>query len=249
MKILVPVKQGLDTAAKLRFTSDGAGLDLAGARFVTNPFDEIALEEAVRLKEAGIASEVIAVTVGRATGAETLRAAMACGADRAILIEHEAPLEPLGLAKLLAAIVAREAPGLVIAGKQSIDGDSNQVGQMLAGLLGWPQATFASSVSVDGDAVTVVREIDEGLQTLRMPLPAVVTADLRLNQPRYASLPNVMKAKKKPIEQLSAAELGVDTAPRQTVVSVSQPPARAKGVMVANVDDLLGRLRDGGLLN
>ena len=244
MKIIVPIKQVPDPGGRLRLKPDEPGVDTAGVRMVSNPFDEIALEQAVRLKEAGTASEVVAVTIGPTRTAEVLRAALACGATRAIRITTDAPLEPLDVTKCLRVVVEREAATLVLAGKQSTDGDNNQVGQMLAGLLGWPQATFASSVSVENDRfVSVTREVDEGLQTLRLPLPAIVTADLRLCEPRYASLPNIMKAKKQPIAEIALDTLGVDVAPKLKMIEMREPPPRPKGVMVASVDELIERLR------
>jgi electron transfer flavoprotein beta subunit len=248
VKILVPVKRVIDYNVRVRVMADGSGVDLANIKMAMNPFDEIALEEALRLREAGIASEVIAVSAGSAACQETLRTAMALGADRALLIESEAELQPLAVAKLLRAVVSREAPQLVILGKQAIDVDANQTGQMLAALLGWPQATFASRVAIaagaDGELrATVAREIDGGLETLEMPLPAVITADLRLNEPRYATLPNIMKARKKPLEVLTPADLGVDVAPRLATLRVAAPPARRAGVRVADVAELVARLK------
>lgn len=243
MKIIVPIKLVLDTGARVRVHSDGSGVDLSGTRMIVNPFDEIALEAAVVLKEAGQASEVIALTIGGSRCSEGLRAALARGADRAVLVEHEGALEPLDVARIIAEVVRRENAQLVFAGKQSIDGDNNQVGQMLAALMSWPQASFASKVVVDSAQITVTREVDGGLETLSMPLPAVVTADLRLNEPRYASLPNIMRAKKKPIEQLSVAALGVDVKPRLTILETQAPQSRAKGVRVNSVDDLIDKLR------
>jgi len=244
MKVLVAVKRVVDFAVKVRVRSDGTGVDLADAKMAMNPFDEIAVEEALRLKEKGLAEEVVAVSVGPAAAAETIRAALAMGADRGIHVRVEGRTEPLGVAKALAAVIAAERPGLVVLGKQAIDDDCNQTGQMLAALLGWPQGTFASAVEMDGNAVTVTREIDGGHDTLRLELPAVVTTDLRLNQPRYASLPNIMKAKKKPLAETTAADLGVDLAPRLTVLKVSDPPARRAGVRVASAAELVARLRD-----
>jgi electron transfer flavoprotein beta subunit len=243
MRILVAVKRVVDAAVKVRVRPDLAGIDLANVRMAMNPFDEIAVEEALRLKEKGHADEVVAVSVGPAEAAETIRAALAMGADRGIHVRAEGRTEPLGVAKALAAVTATEKPGLVILGKQAIDDDCNQTGQMLAALLGWPQGTFASAVAVAGDAVTVTREIDGGHDTLRLGLPAVVTTDLRLNQPRYASLPNIMKARKKPLAETDAAALGVDLAPRLTVVKVSEPPARRAGIRVASAAELVERLR------
>jgi electron transfer flavoprotein beta subunit len=248
MKVLVPVKRVVDFNVKVRVKADGSGVDLANVKMAMNPFDEIAVEEALRLKEAGIATEVSAVSIGEASAAETIRTALAMGADRGILVKAEGRLEPLAVAKALKAVVAKEAPGLVILGKQAIDDDANQTGQMLSALLGWPIATFASKIAVADGAATVTREIDGGLETVRLTLPAVITADLRLNQPRYASLPNIMKAKKKPIEELTAADLGVDTAPRLTVVKVGEPAARRAGIKVASVAELVGKLNQAGVL-
>jgi electron transfer flavoprotein beta subunit len=244
MKVLVPVKRVIDFNVKVRVKADGSGVELANVKMAMNPFDEIAVEEALRLKEAGKASEVVLVSVGEAQVADTIRAGLAMGADRGILVKAEGRLESLAVAKALRAVVAREEPGLVILGKQAIDDDCNQTGQMLAALIDWPIATFASRVSIDGDTATVTREVDGGHETVRLTLPAVVTTDLRLNQPRYASLPNIMKAKKKPIDEISAADLGVDTAPRLTLVKVSEPPARRAGVKVGSVAELVDRLRN-----
>jgi electron transfer flavoprotein beta subunit len=248
MKILVGVKRVIDPNVRVRVRPDGSGVDLANVKMAMNPFDEIALEEALRLREAGHASEVIAVSVGDAAAAETLRSALAMGADRAILVKAEGRIEPLAVAKLMQAIARREGVGLAILGKQAIDDDANQTGQMLSALLDWPIATFASKVAVEDGAVLVTREVDAGRETLRLTLPAVITADLRLNQPRYASLPNIMKAKKKPIEELAATALGVATAPRLAVVKVSEPPPRAAGVRVASVAELVAKLREAGAL-
>jgi len=243
MKILVAVKRVIDYNVKARVKSDGTGIDLAGVKMSMNPFDEIAVEEAVRLKEAGVVSEVVAVSIGVPAFQETLRTAMALGADRGVLIETAAELEPLHVAKLLKALVDKEQPRLVFLGKQAIDDDAGQTGQMLAALLRWPQATFASKVTVAGGAVEVVREVDGGLETLALDLPAVVTVDLRLNSPRYATLPNIMKAKKKPIDTIAAASLGVDLAPRTQVLKVSEPKARAGGVKVPDVATLMNKLQ------
>jgi len=226
MKILVPVKRVVDYNVKVRVKADGTGVDLANVKMSMNPFDEIAVEEALKLKEAGKATEVVAVSCGPAACQETLRTALAMGADRAILVEAEGELQPLAVAKLLKAVVAKEAPQLVIAGKQAIDDDANQVGQMLAALLDWAQVTFASKVALDGGKVTVTREIDGGLETVEAALPAVLTADLRLNTPRYATLPNIMKAKKKPLDTVKPADLGVDVAPRLKTLKVAEPPKR-----------------------
>jgi len=244
MKILVPVKRVVDYNVKVRVKSDGSGVDIANVKMSMNPFDEIAIEEAVRLKEKGVASEVVAVSCGAAQCQETLRTAMAIGADRAILVETTEELQPLAVAKLLKALVDKEAPQLVILGKQAIDDDCNQTGQMLAALLGWGQATFASKVEVaDGKAV-VTREVDGGLETLSLTLPAIVTTDLRLNEPRYVTLPNIMKAKKKVLDRVLPAELGVDVAPRIKTLKVSEPPKRSAGVKVADVATLVDKLRN-----
>jgi electron transfer flavoprotein beta subunit len=244
MKVMVAVKRVLDYNVKPRVKSDGSGLDLANAKMSMNPFDEIAVEEAVRLKESGVASEVIAVSCGTAQSQETLRTALAIGADRAILVETNADLQPLAVAKLLRALVEREAPGLILLGKQAIDDDANQTGQMLAALTGLPQATFASKVSVQGERLVVEREVDGGAETLCLPMPAVVTSDLRLNEPRYVTLPNIMKAKKKPLETVSPETLGVDVGPRLQTVLVEEPAARKAGVRVPDVSALLNALRD-----
>jgi len=244
LKILVPVKRVIDYNVKVRVKADGTGVDLANVKMSMNPFDEIAVEEAMRLKEAGKATEVVAVSCGIAACQETLRTAMAIGADRAILVESDAELQPLAVAKLLAAVVKKEAPGLVILGKQAIDDDSNQTGQMLAALLGWPQATFASKLVPGDGKATVTREIDGGLETLEISMPAVVTTDLRLNEPRYATLPNIMKAKKKPLDTLKPADLGVDVAPRLTTVSVAEPAKRGAGIKVADVAQLVDKLKN-----
>jgi electron transfer flavoprotein beta subunit len=244
LKILVPVKRVVDYNVKVRVKGDGTGVDLANVKMSMNPFDEIAIEEAVRMKEAGIVTEVIAVSAGLAACQETLRTAMALGADRGILIETDVELQPLAVAKLLKAVCDKEQPRLVICGKQAIDDDANQTGQMLAALLHWPQATFASKVVVAGDVATVTREIDGGLETLEIPLPAVITADLRLNEPRYATLPNIMKAKKKPLETTNPAALGVDVAPRLKTLSVAEPAKRSAGIKVADVADLLDKLKN-----
>jgi electron transfer flavoprotein beta subunit len=244
MNILVPVKRVIDYNVRVRVKADGSGVDLANVKMAMNPFDEIAVEEALRLREAGIASEVVAVSAGTAASQETLRTAMALGADRAILVETEAELQPLAVARLLAVIVAREAPRLVILGKQAIDDDAGQTGQMLAALLGWPQATFASKLVVANGRATVTREIDGGVETLEMPLPAVVTTDLRLNEPRYATLPNIMKAKKKPLEVLTPAGLGIDVTPRLQTLKVAEPPPRHAGIRVADVAELVAKLKN-----
>jgi electron transfer flavoprotein beta subunit len=248
MKIVVPVKRVVDFNVKVRVKPDGSGIDLQNVKMAMNPFDEIAVEEALRQKEAGKATEVVLVSVGPAQAAETIRTGLAMGADRGILVKVEGPVEPLAVAKILKAVVAAEGPGLVILGKQAIDDDSNQTGQMLAALLGWPQGTFASKVVIDGNAATVTREVDGGHETLALKLPAVVTADLRLNEPRYASLPNIMKAKKKPIEEKTAADLGVDVAPRLKVLKTGEPPSRRAGAKVASVAELVGKLKEAGVL-
>ena len=244
MKVLVPVKRVVDYNVKVRVKADETDVDLANVKMSMNPFDEIAVEEAVRLKERGVVSEVVAVSCGPAACQETLRSAMAMGADRGILVECDTELQPLAVAKLLKAVCEKEAPSVVICGKQAIDDDSNQTGQMLGALMDWPQATFASKVELTGDKVTVTREIDGGLETLSMLLPAVVTTDLRLNEPRYATLPNIMKAKKKPLDTLAAGSLGVDIEPRLKTIKVCEPPKRAGGVKVADVADLLNKLRN-----
>jgi electron transfer flavoprotein beta subunit len=243
MKVLVPVKRVVDYNVKVRVKSDGSGVDIANVKMSMNPFDEIALEEAMRLKEAGKATEVIAVSCGVTQAQETLRTGMAIGADRAILVETSADLEPLAVAKLLKAVVDKEQPQLIILGKQAIDDDSNQTGQMLAALLGWPQATFASKVVVDGDKVTVTREVDGGLETLALSLPAIVTTDLRLNEPRYVTLPNIMKAKKKQLDVVKPEELGVDVAPRLKTLKVVEPPKRSAGIKVPDAATLVAKLR------
>jgi electron transfer flavoprotein beta subunit len=243
MKALVAVKRVIDFSVKARVKSDGTGIDLAGVKMSMNPFDEIAVEEAVRLKEAGAVAEVVAVGIGPAACQETLRTAMALGADRAVLVETGAELEPLHVAKLLKAVVALEQPRLVLLGKQAIDGDAGQTGQMLAALLRWPQATFASKVALSSDEVEVTREVDGGLETLALALPAVVTVDLRLNTPRYATLPNIMKAKKKPLQTIAAAALGVDLTPRTQVLKVTEPPPRVAGIKVPDVATLVAKLK------
>ena len=247
MKILVPVKRVLDYNVKPRVKSDGTGVDLANVKMSMNPFDEIGVEEAIRLKEKGVATEIIAVSVGPAKAQETLRTALAMGADRAILVQTDDAVEPLALAKIFKAIADAEQPGLVILGKQAIDDDNNQTGQMLAALTGWAQGTFASAVNVEGDSVNVTREVDGGLETVKLKLPAIVTTDLRLNEPRYASLPNIMKAKSKPLDTKSPADYGVDTAPRVKVVKVSEPAARSAGIKVADVDELVAKLKAMGV--
>jgi electron transfer flavoprotein beta subunit len=244
MRILVAVKRVVDANIKVRVRADGSGVELAGVKMAMNPFDEIALEEALRLRESGAADEVVVVSIGPAAAAETIRSGLAMGADRGILVKTDERVEPLGVAKALKAIAAEEQPGLVLLGKQAIDDDANQTGQMLAALTGWPQGTFASQVTLDGDRATVVREVDGGLETLSLALPAVITADLRLNEPRYASLPNIMKAKKKPITERTPAELGLDLAPRVTVLGVAEPPPRQSGRRVADVAELVAKLKD-----
>src|SRR3954453_7212739 len=246
MKLLVPVKRGIDYNVKPRVKADGTGVDLANVKMSMNPFDEIAVEEAIRLKEKGVATEIVAVSVGPAKAQETLRTALAMGADRAILVQTDDTVEPLAVAKILAAIAKEEQPGMVILGKQAIDDDSNQTGQMLAALLGWGQGTFPSKVEVDGEHFDVTREVDGGLETVRLKLPAIVTTDLRLNEPRYASLPNIMKAKAKPLAQKAPADYGVDTAPRLTTLGVREPSKREAGIKVASVDELIDRLRTAG---
>lgn len=244
MKVLVPVKRVVDYNVKVRCKSDGSGVDIANVKMSMNPFDEIAMEEAVRLKEAGLATEVVAVSCGVAACQDTLRTAAAIGADRGIWVDTDVDLQPLAVAKLLLAIAKKESVGLVIMGKQAIDDDCNQTGQMLAALAGWPQGTFASKVSLQGQEVLVTREVDGGLETLALSLPAVITADLRLNEPRFITLPNIMKAKKKPIETLSPVELGVDVAPRLATLNVAEPPVRQAGGKVPDVDTLIQKLRN-----
>ncbi len=244
MKILVPVKRVIDYNVKVRVKADGSGVDLANVKMSMNPFDEISVEEALRLKEAGKASEVIVVSVGPQQATETLRTGLAMGADRGILVKTDDTTEPLAVAKILKAIVEAEEPGLVILGKQAIDDDCNQTGQMLAALLGWSQGTFASKVDLGDGAVDVTREVDGGLQTVKLKLPAIVTTDLRLNEPRYASLPNIMKAKKKPIDEKSPADFGVDTTPRLTVVTTTEPASRQAGIKVGSVSELVDKLKN-----
>ncbi len=244
MKILVPVKRVIDSNVKVRVKSDGSGVDLANVKMSMNPFCEIAVEEAVRIKERGEAAEVVAVSIGTAKSQDTLRTALAMGADRAILVKTDAIVEPLAVAKLLKAVVETEKPDIIILGKQAIDDDCNQTGQMLAGLLGAPQGTFASKIELAGDKVKVTREVDGGLETVELSKPAVVTTDLRLNEPRYASLPNIMKAKKKPIEETTPETLGVDIAPRLKVISVVEPKARQAGIKVDDVAQLVDKLKN-----
>ena len=244
MKILVCVKRVVDYNVKIRVKADKTGVETANVKMSMNPFDEIAIEEAVRLKEAGKATEIVAISMGPPQAQETIRTALAIGADRGILVQTDQELQPLAVAKLLEALVEKEKPTLVFLGKQAIDDDSNQVGQMLAGLLSWSQATFASKVAIDNGGATVTREVDGGLETLAVKLPAVITVDLRLNTPRYASLPNIMKAKKKPIEVLKATELGIDITPRLKTLRVEEPPKRKGGIKVASVGELVAKLRD-----
>src|SRR3990167_5059146 len=246
MKVLVPVKRVIDYNVKVRVKPDQTGVDLANVKMSMNPFDEISVEEAVRMKEAGTATEVIAVSIGPQQAQETIRTALAMGADRGILIKTDAAVEPLAVAKLLAKVVADEKPDLVLLGKQAIDDDSNQTGQMLAALLGWPQGTFAYKIEKDGDALKVTREVDGGLQTVKLTLPAIVTVDLRLNEPRYASLPNIMKAKKKEIAEKSPDDYGVDISPRLTVVKVTEPAVRSAGIKVEDVATLVSKLKTAG---
>ena len=247
MKILVPVKRVIDYNVKPRVKPDGSGVDLANVKMSMNPFDEIAVEEALRLREKGVGSEVVVVTIGPAKALETLRTGLAMGADRAIHVVEESEVEPLAVAKILAGIAKDEQPGLVIMGKQAIDDDSNQTGQMLGALLGWGQGTFASRVEVSGESVDVTREVDGGLETVQLKLPAIVTTDLRLNEPRYASLPNIMKAKSKPMAQKTAADYGVDVAPRLTTIKVEEPSKRQAGVKVGSVDELVDKLKALGV--
>ena len=250
MKVLVPVKRVIDYNVKVRVKADGSGVDLANVKMSMNPFDEIAVEEAIRLREAGKADEVIAVSIGVKQAQETLRTALAMGADRAILVvatdDVHTDIELLAVAKIMAAIVKGEAPGLVLAGKQAIDNDMNATGQMLSALLGWSQATFASELDVDGDTATVTREVDGGLQTIKVKMPTIVTVDLRLNQPRYASLPNIMKAKKKQMDEKTPADYGVDVTPRLQVVTTTEPETRKAGIIVGSVDELIEKLKEAG---
>jgi electron transfer flavoprotein beta subunit len=248
MKILVPVKRVVDFNVKVRVKSDGSGVELANVKMSMNPFDEIAVEEAIRQKEAGKATEIVTVSIGPAQASETIRTALAMGADRGILVKAEGTVEPLAVAKILKAVVEAEQPGLVIMGKQAIDDDSNQTGQMLAALLGWSQGTFASKLAIEGDSISVTREVDGGLQTLKLKAPAIVTTDLRLNEPRYASLPNIMKAKKKPIDEKTPEAFGVDIKPRLEVVKTTEPPGRKSGVKVGSVAELVAKLKDVGAI-
>jgi electron transfer flavoprotein beta subunit len=243
MKVLVPIKRVVDFNVKIRVKSDGSGVELANVKMSMNPFDEIAVEEALRLKEKGQASEIICVSIGPAQAAETIRTGLAMGADRGILVKTDKMPEPLAVAKILKAVVEEEKPGLVIMGKQAIDDDCNQTGQMLAALTGWPQGTFASKLLIEGDSLLVTREVDGGLQTVKLKAPAIVTTDLRLNEPRYASLPNIMKAKKKPIDKATPADLGVDVTPRLAVLKVEEPPKRKGGVKVKDVAELVAKLK------
>ena len=246
MKILVPVKRAIDKDVKIRVKADGSGVELGNVKMSMNPFDEIAVEEAIRLKEAGKATEIVCASIGPAQAVETIRTALAMGADRGILVKVDTALEPLAVAKILKAIAEAEKPGLIIMGKQAIDDDCNQTGQMLAALLGWPQGTFASKVALEGGAAMVTREVDGGLQTVSLKIPAIVTTDLRLNEPRYASLPNIMKAKKKPIEEKTAADCGVDIKPRLEVIKTAEPPVRKAGVKVGSVAELVEKLKQAG---
>ena len=250
MKVLVPVKRVIDYNVKVRVKADGSGVDLANVKMSMNPFDEIAVEEAIRLKEAGKATEIVAVSIGVKQAQETLRTALAMGADRAILVvaadDVHTDIEPLAVAKILAKVVEEEQPGLVLAGKQAIDNDMNATGQMLSALLGWSQATFASEVDIDGDKAVVTREVDGGLQTISVSMPTIITVDLRLNEPRYASLPNIMKAKKKPLDEKTAADYGVDVTPRLEIVSTTEPEARKAGEIVGSVDELVAKLKEAG---
>jgi electron transfer flavoprotein beta subunit len=248
MKILVPVKRVIDYNVKPRVKPDGTGVDLSNVKMSMNPFDEIAVEEAIRLKEKGAATEIVAVSIGPVKAQETLRTALAMGADRAILIQTDDEVEPLAVAKLLKAVADEEQPGLVILGKQAIDDDSNQTGQMLAALMGRPQGTFASKVEVSGDTVSVTREVDGGLETVSLKTPAIITTDLRLNEPRYASLPNIMKAKSKPMAQKTPADYGIDTTPHLKTLKVTEPPKRQAGSKVADVDELVGKLKALGVV-
>ncbi|MFP4406133.1 electron transfer flavoprotein subunit beta/FixA family protein [Rhodosalinus sp.] len=252
MKVLVPVKRVIDYNVKVRVKADGSGVDLANVKMSMNPFDEIAVEEAIRLKEAGKAEEVVAVSIGVKQAQETLRTALAMGADRAILIvaadDVHQDIEPLAVAKLLARVIEEEQPGLVLCGKQAIDNDMNATGQMLSALLGWSQAMYANKVEIEGEHAVVTREVDGGLQTVKVKMPTIISADLRLNEPRYASLPNIMKAKKKPLDEKTAADYGVDVAPRLEVVKTAEPPTRKAGEMVGSVDELVAKLKEAGVV-
>ncbi len=251
MKVLVAVKRVVDYNVKIRVKSDGSGVELANVKMSMNPFDEIAVEEAIRLKEKGVATEVVAVSIGPTKSQETIRTALSMGADRGILVEtpEGATIEPLSVAKLLKGVIDAEKPAFVIVGKQAIDDDCNQTGQMLAALLNWPQATFASKIAIEGESASVVREVDGGLETIKIKLPAVITTDLRLNEPRYPSLPNIMKAKKKPLDVKKPADYGVDPAPRLKVLKTVDPPGRKAGIKVANAAELLAKLKDAGALS
>jgi len=244
MKILVPIKRVIDYNVKVRVKADQSGVELANVKMAMNPFDEIAVEQAIRFKEAGAADEVVAISIGPDQAQETIRTALAMGADRGIHVQASHDTEPLAIAKVIKAVTAKETPGLILMGKQAIDDDSNQTGQMLATLLGWPQATFASGVELDGNSLKIIREVDAGLEHITCPLPAVVTVDLRLNEPRYASLPNIMKAKKKPIDQISLDDLGVDASQRLKTIKVEEPPARQAGIIVDTVDTLVDKLKN-----
>jgi len=250
MKVLVPVKRVIDYNVKVRVKADGSGVDLANVKMSMNPFDEIAVEQAIRLKEAGQADEVIAVSIGVKQSQETLRTALAMGADRAILVvaadDVHTDIEPLAVAKILKAIIDEEQPGIVLAGKQAIDNDMNATGQMLSALMGWSQGTFASGLEIDGDTAVVTREVDGGMQTIKVKMPTIITVDLRLNEPRYASLPNIMKAKKKPLDEKTAADYGVDVTPRLAVIGTAEPEARAAGIVVGSVDELVEKLKEAG---
>ncbi len=248
MKIMVPVKRVVDYNVKVRVKSDNTGVELANVKMSMNPFDEIAVEEAIRLKEAGKAEEIVVVSIGPKAATETLRTGLAMGADRGILVEYDGETEPLAVAKVLKGVIEEENPGVVLLGKQAIDDDCNQTGQMLAQLLGWPQGTFASEVAIDGDSVNVTREVDGGLETLKLNMPAVITTDLRLNEPRYASLPNIMKAKRKPIDEKAPGDYGVDMAPRLTTLKVEEPPQREAGIKVETVEELVGKLKEKGVI-
>ena len=249
MKALVCVKRVIDYNVKPRVKSDGTGVDLANVKMSMNPFDEIAVEEAIRLKEKGVVSEIVALSIGPQKAQETLRTALAMGADRAVLVMTDDEVEPLAVAKIVKAVAEEEKPGLIITGKQAIDDDSNQVGQMVAALMGRPQGTFANEITVEGEQVTVKREIDGGLETVKLTAPAIVTTDLRLNEPRYASLPNIMKAKSKPLAQKTPADYGVDTAPRLKTLKVAEPPVRSAGIKVGSVDELVAKLKDMGVVS
>lgn len=248
MKILVPVKRVVDYNVKVRVKSDNSGVELANVKMSMNPFDEISVEEAIRLKEAGKADEIVVVSIGPKAATETLRTGLAMGADRGILVEHDGETEPLAVAKVLKAIVEAEEPGLVLLGKQAIDDDCNQTGQMLAALMDWPQGTFASAIEIVDDGFNVTREVDGGLETIKLNAPAIVTTDLRLNEPRYASLPNIMKAKRKPIDEKTPGDYGVDMAPRLTTTRVEEPASREAGIMVESVADLVGKLKEKGVI-